>query len=301
MTLKQLRAFVLAARTGSFTAAAERLGMAQASVSELIRTLEAEQGMPLFSRGARRLTLTAAGAELMPYAEQSTQAAEAGAEALRALRSLESGVATFGLLRNAPYYLLSDLARDFHQRYPGVRLRLIGLNSAEVADEVRAGGVEAGLAVLPIDDEGLEVVPLLRDEVRYVSADPEHVRTPVGIEDLARRRLVLYDAHFGWRDPTRRQLAERAQLAGAKIEPWIEVEHVEAALTLAAEGVGDTIVSSAVARSRWFPPGLGSTGFADPLYDTIALVRRQGSVLSPAADELARLAQDALLARAGAD
>lgn len=300
MTLKQLRVFVLAARTGSFTAAADRLGMAQASVSELIRNLETEHGMPLFTRGSRRLTLTGAGEELMPYAEQSTNAAEAGAEALRSFRSLESGVVTFGLLRNAPYYLLSDLARDFHRRYPGVRLRLVGLNSAEVADAVRAGEMEAGLAVLPIDDEGLGITPLLRDEVRYVSAEPAHLREPTEVEVLSQRRLVLYDAHFGWRDPTRRQISERAQLAGVKIEPWIEVEHVEAALTLVADGVGDTIVSSAVARSHWFPDVLGSVGFADPLYDTIALVKRRGSLLSPAAGELARLARETLRTRVDA-
>ena len=81
--------------------------------------------------------------------------------------------------------------------------------------------------------------------------------------------------------PTRRQLLERAQLAGLKIEPWIEVEHVESALDLVARGIGDTIVCQAVCRSAVFPVGLHTVPFAEPLYDTIALVQRVNGVLSP--------------------
>jgi DNA-binding transcriptional LysR family regulator len=294
VTLKQLRAFVLAARTGTFTTAAATMGISQASVSELIRKLEDEHGTPLFTRGARRLVLTAAGEALLPHAEKSV-VADDGLDALRSVRSLSNGVATFGLLRNAGYYLLSDLAQRFHDRYPEVRIRLIGLNSVEVAAAVAAGTVEAGLVVLPIDDEGLEVTPLLSDEVRYASADPSRTAEPVGIEDFARSRLILYDAHYGWTDPTRRQLADRAQLAGVKLEPWIEVEHVESALSLVQRGVGDTILAGAVARSSACPPGISTISFREPLHDTIALVRRRSATLSPATRELAELAQHRLL------
>lgn len=291
MTLKQLQAFLLAARTGSFTAAAAAMGVAQASVSELIRKLEDDHATPLFTRGSRRLVLTAAGETLLPFAEQATAAADGGAQALRSVRSLDGGVATFGLLRNAGYYLLSDLAQRFHDRYPDVRIRLIGLNSVEVAAAVAAGTVEAGLVVLPIDDEGLEVTPLLRDEVRYATADPARAEEPLRIEDLARSKLILYDAHYGWADPTRRQIADRAQLAGLRLDPWIEVEHVESALSLVQRGVGDTVLARAVANSAVCPPNLHTVGFHEPLYDTIALVRRRSTTLSPATRELADLAR----------
>ncbi|KMS65990.1 LysR family transcriptional regulator [Prauserella rugosa] len=297
MTLKQLRAFLEAVRTGSFTAAAARMDITQASVSELIRKLEDEHGTPVFSRGGRRLVLTAAGSALLPFAEQAVAAADGAEQALRSVRSLRGGVATFGLLRNAAYYLLSDLAQQFHDSYPEVRIRLIGLNSVEVASAVAAGTVEAGLVVLPIDDDGLDVTPLMRDEVVYASADPARVAEPVTTAGLGRSRLILYDAHYGWADPTRRQLAERAQLAGIRLEPWIEVEHVESALALVARGIGDTIISRAVAESATCPDSVHTVGFAEPLYDTIALVRRKAEVLSPASRELARLAQRMLLSR----
>lgn len=291
MTLTQLRAFLESARHGSFTAAARVLGLSQASISELIRRLEDEHDVQLFIRGRRRLVLTAAGQELMAHAESAVTAADNAGLALRAVQALRGGVATFGVLRNADYYLLSGLVQKFNEAYPSVRVRLIGLNSADVAAAVADGDLEAGIVVLPIEAEGLRVTPWARDEVLYVSSDPERTKAPVGIAALAEARLVLYDAHAGWRDPTRRQLAERAQIAGLQINPWIEVEQVETALNLVERGVGDTIVSRAVLASHGRPSGLRSAPIDPPLYDTIAFIRREAVPLSSATQELARLAR----------
>lgn len=146
MTLNQLRAFVEAHRLGSFTAAADALAVAQASVSELVRRLEEELDAQLFVRGSRRLALTAAGQELLPYAEQAVHAADGGVHAVRSLGSLGGGTATFGMPRNADYYLLSSLVQTFHMRYPAVRVRLVGQNSAETAAAIQAGEIEIGRA-----------------------------------------------------------------------------------------------------------------------------------------------------------
>lgn len=296
MTLNQLRAFLAAVRTESFTSAAGELGVSQASVSELIRRLEEEHAVTLFTRGRRRLVLTAAGQELVPFAEQAVTAADRGSQALRSVQSLHGGVATFGVLRNAEYYLLSGLVAQFHDAHPGVRVRLVGLNSVQVAAAVADGSLEAGLVVLPIDDEGLVVTPLARDEVVYASAAPDRLREPMTIEGLSRARLILYDAHAGWKDPTRRQIADRAHLAGVKLDPWIEVEHVETALNLVARGAGDTFISRAVAASPACPGGVGTVAFAQPIYDTVAFIRRASRPLSPATREIARLARDMLRA-----
>lgn len=290
MTLGQLRAFLLAATTGSFTGAARELGMTQPTISELVRKLEDESALPLFIRAGRRLTLTAAGEELLPWARRVVEGADRAEQALRSLRGLEGGVASFGVLRNAPFYFLSDLVERFHAARPKVRIRLVGQNSVEVADSVRAGELEAGLVVLPIPADGLDVRPLLRDEVLWASRDPERTAGAVTIEAITRAPLILYDAHYGWSDPTRRQLADRAQAAGIRIEPAIEVENVESALALVARGIGDTMVARAVSTHPSFPPNLRTAPFAEPLYDTIALIQRTDSTLSPGTAELARLA-----------
>jgi DNA-binding transcriptional LysR family regulator len=297
MTLNQLVAFLTAARLKSFTAAAKELRVSQASVSELVHRLEEEHGLPLFTRGSRSLMLTAAGQELLPFAEQAVSAANNGSQALRALRTLDGGVATFGIMRYADYYFLSDLVEEFHQNHPTVRVRLVGQNSVDVARNVASGELEAGLVVLPIDIEGLRVTPLLRDEIVYASAVPARVRHAVTISQLAEAPLVLYDAHHGWKAPMRRQISELAQLEGLRLEPLIEVEYVTAALKLVARGIGDTFLPRAVAESSAMPPSVTFVPFAEPLYDTLALIQRETSYPSPATQELMQLATRMLLTR----
>ena len=282
MTLQQLTYFVTAADKGSFSAAAAELHMAQPSLSEQIRRLEAELGVQLFARGGRRLELTEAGRLLRPQAERTLAAAADAAESVREVRTLTGGTATFGTFGNAPYYLLSDLVQDFRSRHPKVRVRLVGLNSSEVADAVRDGRLEGGLIVLPIDDRHLDVRPALRDEIHFMTADPGKTTEPMTIEKLSESPLILYDARFGWDDPTRRQLLERAQRAGVKLEPQIEVEYVEAAFDLAARGLGDTIGAKILAVGRGFARRLHSVPFDPPLYDTFAFITRRDAHVSPA-------------------
>ncbi|MCG7593164.1 LysR family transcriptional regulator [Mycobacterium sp. PSTR-4-N] len=293
LSLIQLRVFVTAAQCGSFTAAAKQLHMSQPTVSETIRRIEQSYGTPLFVRGARRLILTTPGEELMPLAEQTLASADGADRALRAVTGLQGGVASFGLLRNAKFYAMADLLTSFHAEYPNVRLRVIGVNSADVADLVRDGALEAGLVVLPVDTHELSVTPLRKDEVVFATSYPWRTG-PVSIEDMVAAKLILYDAHAGWRDPTRRQLAERALLRGLALEPVIEVEQVDTALDLVAAGAGETVVAKAVAESAVAPPGVRYLPLDEPLFDTVALIQKQSTILSPATKELAKLARQTL-------
>ena len=298
MTLTQLRAFIAAIDDGSFTGAAGRLGIAQPTVSALIRKLEEHHGLPLFIRTGRRLELTAAGSELVGWARQIVESADRADEALVELRGLERGSISLGVLRNANFYFLPDVVETFRRRRPHVQLRLFGQNSFEVVEGVKAGRFEAGIVVLPVPDDELEVFPLLRDEVLWASADPARVSAPVTVEQVSEGPAVLYDASHSWNDPTRRQLSERAQERGLRIEPVVEVEYLEAALELVRRGIGDTMVSSAVASSAAFPDGICTAPFAEPLFDTIAVIRRANSVMSPAILEVVDLVGAVLRGRA---
>jgi DNA-binding transcriptional LysR family regulator len=299
MTLQQLQQFLAAIEHGSFSAAADALHLAQPSLSEQVRRLEAELGVALFVRAGRRLELTEAGRALRPEAERTVDAAARAAASVAGVRELRGGTATFGTFGEAPSWLIGNIVATFRRRHPGVRVRVVGVNSSEVADAVRAGRIEAGLVALPVDDAGLDVRPALTDELLYASADPERVRRPVAIEQLAQVPLILYDARWGTEDPARRALAERAQRAGVRIEPAIEVEQAQSALDLAARGLGDTIVSEALAlRRTGFPGALRTVSFDEPLYETFAFIARRGTPLSPATRELIALAEQQLAALA---
>ena len=128
--------------------------------------------------------------------------------------------------------------------------------------------------------------PIVRDEVLYVSAAPERTRRPATIERLAATPLVFYDAASADEDPIRRQLAERAQALGIRLQPKVEVELKDVALRLVAAGVGDTYLPSAYTRAPYYPAGLSTASFSPPLYDTFAIITRAGARLSPGVREL---------------
>ena len=291
MTLQQLRYFLATADQGSFSAAAAGLRLAQPSVSEQVRLLEAELGVALFVRAGRTLTLTEAGRTLRRHAGRILAAVDDARTAVAEVRQVLTGTVTLGVFGTASYYLVSEVVEGFRRRHPGVRVRLVGENSAQVVEDIRAGRIEAGLVVLPVDDDGLDVRPLRSDEVLYASARLRRVRQPATIEDVASVPLVLAFATHGVRDPTRRQLVARAQRAGLTIEPAIEVEDLETAIDIAARGLADTVLSAAVARAPSFPRGLGTVAFAEPFFETLAIVTRRQAALSPAVAALVRVAE----------
>jgi DNA-binding transcriptional LysR family regulator len=140
--------------------------------------------------------------------------------------------------------------------------------------------------LLPINDDKLDVRPIVRDEVLYVSACPARTRRPATIEQLAATPLVFYDAQSADDDPIRRQLAERAQTRGVRLEPKVEVELKDIALRLVAAGIGDTYLPSAYTHAPYYPKGLSTAPFSPALYDTFAIITRQGARVSPGVREL---------------
>ena len=108
--------------------------------------------------------------------------------------------------------------------------------------------------LLPIDDDRLDVRPVVRDELLYVSADPERTRRPATIERLASAPLIFYDAESADSDPIRRLLAERAQAHGLRLRPRVEVEMAELALSLVAAGSATPTSPCPTRTRRTTPP-----------------------------------------------
>lgn len=292
-TVQQLRYFLSAANHGTLSAAATAEHIAQPSLSDQVRRLESSLGVQLFTRTNRRLQLTEAGRLLRPYAERTVAEMDGLAEVIREARNLEGGVVSFGTFNSAHLYLLTGLIRDFHARHPKVKIRVVGLNSSEVAQAVRTGELEAGIVQLPVDDRGLAVSrPVLTDEVVYVSAQPERVAEPVTIEQLATRPLILSEARWSTSDPLRMTLVERAQQAGVTIIPLAEVEFQTHAVELAAEGVGDSLVSYFVGRRMMKTHRLGWASLAPPVHEHFAFITRERGALSPATRAFMALAAD---------
>jgi DNA-binding transcriptional LysR family regulator len=277
-----MRCVCAAVELGSFTAAAEALRVSQPAVAEQIRKLEQALGTDLFVRAGRGVVPTEAGRAFAEHAARGLRAVEdaAGSVALR------SGTVTLGVFGEPSAWRMDEVVAAFVRRHPDVSVRLVGRNSSVVVERIRSGDLEAGVVLLPIDDEQVDVRPIVRDEVLYVSADPERTRRPATIERLAATPLVFYDAESADDDPIRRQLAERAQALGVRLRPTVEVEMKDIALRLVAAGVGDTYLPSAFTHAPYYPAGLTTASFRPALYDTFAIVTREGARLSAGVREL---------------
>ena len=291
-TLHQLRCFTAVFDRGSFTAAATALHLAQPSVSEQVRALEQSLDTALFTRIGRGLVPTESAHVLRVHAQRTLGAAEAAVAALASVREVVSGTIRFGVFGTSRLYLDSDLVADVLDRHPGVRIELVGLNSHDVLDQLRRGRLEAAIVALPIADDRLQVTPIMRDELVYISAVPDRLAKPITASVLAQAPLVLAEASWGNDDSTRRQLALAVQSVGGSLRPVVDVEDIETALEIAAGGRADAITARGLLRrmgSR-LSPELRWVSLRPKLYDEFAAVTRRDVPLSRASQAVLELA-----------
>ncbi len=295
LSLHQLRCFTVAYEHRSFTAAAAELGYAQPSLSEQIRLLERTVGAPLFTRAGRGVVPTEAGEALLPHAQRTLAAAAQASAAVASVATLETGTLRFGIFGTARLYMGAALIADVLERHPGLRVELIGQNSTEVLEELRRGRLEAAMISLPVADDSMTVRPVAREELVYVSRDPQRLQTPVTAKALSAATLVLPEATWRTQDASRVLLNRFAQEAGRSLQTRVECEDVETALELVQRGLADSVVQRAVLDELGprLAPDVGWVSLRPRLHDTIAVVHRKDAVLSTGA----RLVIDLAVAR----
>ena len=135
-TLDQLRQFVATADSGSFSAAARKLGKAQSAVSTAISLLEADLGLDLFDRSRRNAQLTDAGEVLLLEARELLHQAEALDNRARSLSSGNQARLALALDEALPYAAISALLREMSQRFPDLELTVLNGTATEVADYI---------------------------------------------------------------------------------------------------------------------------------------------------------------------
>lgn len=293
LSLHQLRCFLATYEHGSLTAAAEELGYAQPSVSEQVRGLEKTLGVPLFRRVGRGVVPTTLADTLRPYAEQAIAAAEEARRAVQSAVSLESGTIRFGMFGAARFYAGAQIVADVLERYPGVRVELIGQHSNEVQEQLRRGHLEAAMiAVTSVESEGMTVIPVARDELVYISADPERLTSPVTAARLAKAQLIMPETTWRSSDSVRIVLRRFLHEAGYNPQTRIEVEEVETAVDLVGRGFGDSVIPRGGAEQLipQLAPHVGYVSLRPRQYDVMAIVHRTGAVLSPAAKVMIEVA-----------
>jgi DNA-binding transcriptional LysR family regulator len=281
--LHQLEYFVAVAEDRHFTRAAERLHVAQPSVSAQIRQLERILGTPLFHRAPGKVTLTDAGELLLPLARRALADVAALVDEVTEVDSLRRGRVAIGATPSLSTTLLPAALGRFHHRYPGVALAVTEQGSEHLVAGLESGDLDMALAILPLHQPRLESVSLAVEELVVVTA-PDHplaARRRITIADLRQVPLVMFRDGYDLKAMTRRA----CQQAG--FEPTVALEGGEMAgvLALVGAGLGAAIVPSIVAAAH---PNLHRLRVRSPsLRREIGLVHRGDRALSRAAATLA--------------
>ncbi len=156
----QLAALVEVAAAGSFTRAAERLGVSQPTVSGAVRALEQRVGTPLLVRAPRSVRLTAAGRALLPHAERAlVLAAEAETALDRAVAGDRLRLWVSGGEALATYVLPPAIA-ELRKRLPSLDVGFVVGDEARVLSALRSGEVDAALLTARTDPGDLDVCAL---------------------------------------------------------------------------------------------------------------------------------------------
>ncbi|MEV7180829.1 LysR substrate-binding domain-containing protein [Kitasatospora sp. NPDC093679] len=293
MQLQQLRYFTAVAELGNFTRAAERLHVAQPSLSQQIKALERELGAELLHRSRGATTPTDAGEALLPLARRILADTDSARLAVQETVQLRRGRVRLGAPPSLCVSLLPDVLGAFRARFPGVDLQVSEGGSGDLVAALDAGELDLALIVSPSPGgalPGLDVTPLLHEDLVLVSAEPlPEQAVPVG--ELRDRPLVMFRTGYALRDATLAACRE------AGFEPRFAVEggEMDAVLGFVRAGLGPAVVPAMVAARS----GLPTTRFTGAgLGRTISLAHGRDIPLGRAADRMRATVAERLAAQA---
>jgi DNA-binding transcriptional LysR family regulator len=293
MELRHLRAFLAVADERHFSRAAERLHLAQPALSQQVKQLEREVGLPLFERTTRRVELTDAGRRLEPHARAVLASVEHAVDDMALLADGRSGRVGVGFIGTATYDVLPRVAREVRDRLPDVELDLHGeLLNPVLLDRLVAG--ELDLAVLRPDGTDRPDVTLreLRRE-RLVAVLPDHHplarRRRLELALLAEEPFVVHPA--GDRSSMHGHVLAACARAGFRPTATIEVSETATLAVFVAAGLGVALVPEPV-RSLALS-GVAYVPLADPPAVRLALASRTGDP-APATQRVAAIIASAV-------
>jgi len=231
--LRHLETLLAIAEEGSFTAAADALATVQSNVSDQVRQLEAELGVPLLVRSRRGAQPTEFGAVVLDRARRVQRELDAMRVDLALLQGLETGYARLGVVGTASRWLVPALVADLRERAPGVRLRVNEGASERLFTELVDGELAQAVVTEPVNDRRLIVDHLLDEAlVGLVSADVALPTEPVPLSVFAGLPLVLPPDP----NPLRIEVELAATSQGVTLTVPVEVEGIRLIADLVVAG-----------------------------------------------------------------
>jgi len=188
----ELSTFVAVAETGSFTKAAQRLGIAVPTVSQTVRTLEERLDIRLLNRTTRSVAPTEAGERLLSDMQGILTQVEQAIEGVNAFRDKPTGTLRLITMRPAATTLVMPLVPQFLTEYPGITLEL---SADDSTTDIIAGRFDAGIRIEHLIERDMIAIPILRDLRLFAIASPGYLArcgppsSPADLHDHACIRL----------------------------------------------------------------------------------------------------------------
>lgn len=275
MDLRQLRYFVAVAEARHISRAAQSLGIQQPPLSQAIRALEAELGGRLFTRHARGVELTPAGAVLLAESREIIAGLERAGLATRRALSGETGRLSIGFTTSAILHpLVPDVIRAFRAAHSGITLDLQEGNAAELTEAVHHGDLDAGFLRVPVaHPEGLAFMRLLDEELVVVLPIGHRLLAGGGGPRLLHLAELSGEPFILVRRPSAPGIYANVILAcreaGFEAAVVAEVAHMLTNINMVAAGLGISIVPASMReinlRQVVFCPIAPAAGLAAPL------------------------------------
>ncbi len=240
MELHQLKYFCAIVRSGSFTRAAEQLGITQPSLSQQIRVLEKSVGAPLFERLARSVRLTTHGETLSKSAPDILQRV---AEAEASLASLQEGVGgrlRVGVIPTIMPYLIAPRVKAFLEKFPDVDLQFTEDTTSQLIEQVKAGDLDIVVAGLPIRNPDIVCSELFRERLFLAVAlrHPLAQQPNVHLQHIQNERFLLLKEGHCLRD----DVLMACSRARAELHSVFETNQLESIFQLVRSNFGLTLI-----------------------------------------------------------
>ncbi|MFC3861524.1 LysR family transcriptional regulator [Deinococcus antarcticus] len=274
MELRHLRHFVALAEEEHFGRAAERVFVVQQALSNSIRNLEEEVGVPLVLRTTRRVQLTPAGQEFLIGARETLALAARTVERARQAARGEVGRLRVGFVSGLAFGGLPEIVRTFRELYPNVSVDLRELTAHEQEAALRGDLIDVGLMLLPVRDPSLASRSLWRQPlvVALPAQHPLARKRKLKIGDLRDEDFVFFPRHL--RATYFDQVMRWCDSAGFTPHVVQEAIEVPTLLSLVAAGVG--VFLPIQFFSRLSLPGVVYRPIGDaPVVEIVAVWSRQ--------------------------
>ncbi|HWF89729.1 MAG TPA: LysR family transcriptional regulator [Pyrinomonadaceae bacterium] len=241
MEIRQLRAFVAIAESGTFTAGALRVHVTQAAISMQIRQLETEIGAKVFVRAPRHVILTEAGEQLLRRARHILREHDAALDEIAELAGAERGRLRIG---SASAMVLTEqlpgILKELRKQHPAADISVTSGTSEVLVDQILAGEVDVAFVSLPVDVRGIKTERLSEDQLVAI-ASPRHKlakQKTVSAYTLAGERLILGERGGN----TRRLIDQFFAQAGVSLRVAMELSRQQAIKRMVEEDMGVGIV-----------------------------------------------------------